>query len=230
MKIADSNKRGVVYIVVGEKYTEMAISSAQSMKQHNPDLPIHLFTDQHHTQSRYVDSSSLIDNPHKRSKVDYISESPFEETLYLDADTFILQNIEELYITLSKFDLAIAHAHKRNAKATLQKWNEDIPYAFPQMNSGVILYKKNRATNKLFQKWKSAYHNNNFKKDQVTLRELLWKSNLRFLILPPEYNIRFPKYMEFWSTEEVKPKILHYEEFTMFFNSIQKLKNKSLKK
>ena len=98
------------------------------------------------------------------------------------------------------------------------------------MNSGVILYKKNRATNKLFQKWKSAYHNNNFKKDQVTLRELLWKSNLRFLILPPEYNIRFPKYMEFWSTEEVKPKILHYEEFTMFFNSIQKLKNKSLKK
>ena len=47
MKIADSNKRGVVYIVVGEKYTEMAISSAQSMKQHNPDLPIHLFTVQH---------------------------------------------------------------------------------------------------------------------------------------------------------------------------------------
>ncbi len=217
--------KGVLYIAVGESYTEMAIASAKSIKHHNQNLKIHLFTDQQNIQSAYVDSFGIIDDPHRRSKVDYISESPFNETLYLDADTFILENIEGLFEILMRYDLAIAHAHKRNIEATLQNWRKDIPSAFPQMNSGVILYKKNDRTEKLFKDWKTAFHESDFKKDQVTLRELIWLSDLQVHILPPEYNIRFKKFLDVWTDQEVKPMILHFEEFTVFFKDYLKKKN-----
>jgi hypothetical protein len=160
-----------------------------------------------------VDSVSPIENPHVRSKIDYIHKTPFDRTLYLDADTRIVADITSLFDLLDRFDLAIAHAHQRNHFATQQIWNVDIPDAFPQMNGGVLLYNHQPETIRLLQDWQRAYHGHAFSKDQVTLRELLWKSDLRIAILPPEYNIRYKKYLDVWTDEEAKPYILHFPEY-----------------
>ena len=85
-----------------------------------------------------------------------------------------------------------------------------IPEAFPQLNGGVILYRANAAVHQMLADWKQAYHTAGFKWDQVTLRELLWKSDLRLFILPPEYNVRYSKYLEVWEADEARPKILHF--------------------
>jgi len=61
--------------------------------------------------------------------------------------------------------------------------------------------------------WSNAYHESEFDKDQVTLRELLWLSDLRIATLPPEYNLRFKKYLKIWEGDEAQPKILHFGEF-----------------
>lgn len=209
--------KGVVYVTSGSTYTRMAIASAETVKRHNPKIAIHLFTDQENISSPFINSVELITAPHRRSKVDYLHHSPFEQTLYLDADTFVLASLEEMFDVLTRFDIAMTHCHKRNIENTTQNWNVKIPYAFPQLNSGVVLYRKNDIVTKLFSEWQAAYHSSGFKKDQVTLRELVWLSNARLHILPPEYNIRFRKYLEIWTEEEVDAKILHDEEFTIFF-------------
>ncbi len=43
------------------------------------------------------DSSTKIHNPHIRSKVDYISETPFQRTLYLDADTRVCEDLTHMF-------------------------------------------------------------------------------------------------------------------------------------
>ena len=63
--------------------------------------------------------------------------------------------------------------------------------------------------------WRDAYYANldRFQMDQRTLRELLWLSDLRMAVLPPEYNVRYIKYHYLWSKQEATSKILHLQKF-----------------
>jgi hypothetical protein len=209
---ADSS-RGVVYIATGEKYVRATINSAESVKKHCSSLKVHLFTDLGEFSHECIDGVSIIENPHRRSKVDCLFKTPFERTLYLDSDTRIVDNIAEIFKLLDNFDVALAHAHARNHPATTEQWKTDIPYSFPQLNGGVILFKMNAKVESLLKQWREAYHTAGFKKDQVTLRELLWNSDLRLTILPPEYNIRYKKYLWIWRKNEAVPKILHLKKY-----------------
>ena len=76
-----------------------------------------------------------------------------------------------------------------------------------------MLFKSSPAVLELLRAWGPAYHSAGFKKDQVTLRELLWLSDLRIHILPPEYNVRYEKYMRVWEEKEAIPRILHFSAF-----------------
>ena len=64
-------------------------------------------------------------------------------------------------------------------------------------------------------KWKEAFHSAGIGKDQVTLRELLWLSDLNIYVLPPEYNVRYQKFVDIWARQptEAVPKILHMKKF-----------------
>jgi hypothetical protein len=88
-----------------------------------------------------------------------------------------------------------------------------LPDSFPQLNGGVILYRSNEAVRTFLAAWSSAYREAGFKKDQVTLRELLWQSPLQLYVLPPEYNVRYLRYAYFWQQEEARPLILHLRRF-----------------
>ena len=199
-----SESCGVLFIATGEMFVDASIRCARSILKHCPGLKIHIFCDkeQYHRLNLLRDnpfsSSEEIENPHVRSKVDYLPLSPFQRTLYLDADTMVLDDIREVFQLFDRFDIALAHAHIRNANKSFQKWNIQLPISFPQFNGGVICFRKSGEVLEFLDKWKNAYHTANFKKDQVTLRELLWNSDLRIVTLPPEYNIRFSKYLWVW--------------------------------
>jgi len=210
-----SDTRGVIYVACGESYVEAASASARSVRECSPALATHLFTDRAECAGSVFDGVTRIENPHRRAKVDCIVETPFDRTLYLDADTRVVEDISEMFELLDRFDLAIAHAHRRNHRNTSTVWNCELPESFPQMNSGVILFRRNDRTIELLGAWRDAFHHAGFAKDQVTLRELIWNSDLRVHILPPEYNVRYSKYLRFWEPAEAKPRILHYKSFNV---------------
>lgn len=220
----ENNNCGVIYIVTIHEspvYLKAAIASARSVRKFSPSIGIHVFTDSRGLDDLKslidfpFDSTGLIENPHYRSKVDYMTRSPFERTLYLDSDTIVVDDITGLFDLLDRFDVALVHAHNRNCYKTSQCWIINIPDSFPQYNSGVFLYKNSQAVISLLKRWRESFHHAGFKKDQVTLRELLWSSDLRVATLPPEYNIRHEKYIRLWkrSRKEAKPKILHMAKF-----------------
>lgn len=89
----------------------------------------------------------------------------------------------------------------------------------------MILYNNSERVMNFLHEWKESFHKASFKKDQVTLRELIYKSDLRISTLPPEYNIRYKKYIELWDKTEAKPKILHFKSY---HNSNKNIKNKNI--
>jgi hypothetical protein len=205
--------KGVIFIAAGSDYTRAANEAARSVRRHAPSLLIDLFTDTGDCAERIFDEVHRIESPHLRSKVDYIHKTRFSRTLYLDTDILVDADITEMFDVLERFDIAIAHAHTRNREATRTIWRKKVPDAFPQMNGGVILYRSTPPVLEFLRDWQQAYHEAGFKKDQVTLRELLWESDLRIHILPPEYNVRYEKYLSIWDEKEAVPRILHFARF-----------------
>jgi len=217
-------KSGVIYIVTTQKsliFIKSAIESARSALNMCPNLGRHIYTDKNGLEqiaklsdSPFSSTGEII-NPHYRSKVDYISQTPYERTLYLDSDTRIVADISEMFDLLNRFDIALAHGHKRakHKKDNSGKLIEKIPESFPQYNSGVILYKNSDEVRNFLKEWADNFHKAGFYKDQIALRYLLYMTKLRLATLPPEYNIRFKKYLKVWNHKEVSPKILHFQKF-----------------
>ena len=212
-KGSDVTENGVIFIAAGEAYVRAANRAAQSIKEHVSPIAIDLFTDASAVAADIFDQIHPIDDPHVRSKVDYLHHTRFQRTLYLDTDIRVVADISEMFNVLDRFDIAIAHAHARNRKETKTVWHFDIPDAFPQMNGGVLLFRSTPTVLDLLRAWQRAYHSAGFAKDQVTLRELLWLSDVRLHILPPEYNIRYERYLSFWEAREAIPRILHFPKF-----------------
>jgi hypothetical protein len=208
----------VIYIAVGAAFGRAASASARSIRRIHPDLPIALFADAAAQDDARVrdcfDRVLPIANPHRRSKVDYLGDSPFARTLYLDADTRVVAPIGDVFDVLERFDVALSHAHARNRERTNQVWRQELPASFPQFNGGVIAYRDSPEVKRFLTDWRESFHAAGFRKDQVTLRELLWSSSLRIATLPPEYNLRRPAYLAFWRRREAAPRILHLKSFT----------------
>ena len=143
--------------------------------------------------------------------MDYYSETPYQQTLFLDADTRVCEDISDMFDLLDRFDIAIAHAFERAKQ--WYKYEGDAPKIFSPLNSGVILYKKTDDVMDFFKTWKKAYHEDGRVADQMTLRSRLWESDVKLWVLPPEYNVR-PK-CELWAlrSAEITPKILHLDDF-----------------
>ena len=223
MSINRSNTRGVLYVATGLDYIKDAFKSARSVRKTNPLLPIHLFGDfQNYNLSLDVNASPFtswenIVDPHPRSKVDYISRTPFQETLFLDTDTRVLCDLTEAFDLLKQFDIALPHSPKREIVHKKKFKMIEMPRAFPEFNSGIIFFRSTPKTAEVFVRWRQRFLEIRSKRDQPALREVLWSSDLRIATLPPEYNVRFIKYILMWSKDEARPKILHLTYYRQGF-------------
>ena len=211
--------RGVVYIVFGEKYIKEAILSASTVKKYSPNLHITFLCDQK-IDSEFVDDFKKIKVNHIRPKVDYISFSPYDETLLLDSDTIVNYDITDIFDILKKYDLGICHdlARKRNNVSTLIPPYNEIPYCFPEVNPGVFVFKKSEQVESFFKMWRSYFYKYHgvWPYEQPTFRVALWESGVNFYILPPEYNIRSKqnrekqhKFHHEFGSQHLKERIFH---------------------
>ena len=83
------------------------------------------------------------------------------------------------------------------------------PYAFPQFNTGVVLYRRSDVVARLLSDWAQLFGEAKATRDQPILRDLLWESDIRFYVLPPEFNLRRVTLLDAWEPLDVAPTILH---------------------
>lgn len=221
---------GVIYIATGEKYVAEACQSVASLKRKMPNRSVTLFADQP-VQSQHFNHVILITNPQYSyiDKIQHIDQSLYENTLFLDTDTYICDVLDPLFSLLETFDLAVAHAPLRRQSS------RKIPSSFQGFNTGVIGFKKSPKFSQFAAKW-LLIHQKNLKRaissrknltDQKAFREAVFLSDLRFVTLTPEYNCRF----SFPGHLCGKVKILHgrHRDFEAFSQQInQQLESRFL--
>lgn len=202
-------KSGVIYIATGDnKYIDEAIKSTLSLKKHNPDISVALLTDMKKNINIFDEQILITDASHTfKDKIFNLEKSPYDSTLFLDTDTYICSSIEELFELSLEYDLALAHAPKRITQDYLTDFNHikqtNIPKSFPEFNTGVMLFNKNKKFSKMIEECKYLYkkYSQDYTvnlPDQIVFREAVYGSNISISTLTPEYNCRFifPTYVE----------------------------------
>lgn len=200
-------ERGVVYIATGEACRHEAIRSARSFRRHNPLVPIAIFT-----ETKFVDPifnyTLTIEEPDFSTvdKMRNLWKTPFQETVFLDADTFVTGDISQLFEILERVDFAGTHETARGF--WYKEFQGRIPDAFCELNGGMLVFKATPAVLEMLKDWYAAYLETTqwlsrygsskwmLTNDQPSLRHLLYhRRDVKLWVLPTEYNA-----LRFWGT------------------------------
>ena len=127
-------ERGVLYMVWGEGVESVLDRSMKSLRHFHPELPIHV--------ERMPTGSSFLD------KARMFACAPFEQTLFLDADTVVLDRLDFGFEMAQRFGLACCICEcpwaRRYGDGTLR--GDLVEY-----NTGVLFFAKAAAG--LFGEW-----------------------------------------------------------------------------
>lgn len=216
---------GILYAATGARHRAEAIASASRCKSLMPTIPIAIWTDSELSHPSF-DLIFVTPTPYYdyMDKVTGIPQTPFNHTLFLDTDTYVCTDVSALFGLLDRFEIVAAHASNRESTRSTYLIS-GVPAAFPEMNTGVLLYRSSQRITALFADWYQLFELDRlcFKEkaakdpcaslhdrlkppgDQSSFRHALFRSDLRIATLPPEYNFRFA-YSAFAGSEV---KILH---------------------
>ncbi len=190
---------GIIYSAAGELYVTEAIRSARSSLRYNT-IPHVLFS----SVAREQEGLSVIRfEPTGKPYADKIANmrrSPFERTLYLDTDTYVIDEIAHLLRLLERFDLVVAFTAEGRGPH-----DPEVPPAFYEFNTGVFAWRANERTARFLRAWEETYldwyeHGDPFptpgggsragRADQLAFRRCAWESDVSIFVLAPEYNFR----------------------------------------
>jgi len=197
MRDVDGTK-GILYIAIGEKYINQAILSAKITKSNiGSDINITLVTTEP-VECPYIDQVKPVldtdiesDRLIKQSKVSGLLETPYEKTLYMDTDAYVIENVDEIFEMLETIDLALAIDPTEFGLRHLNMNPDDIPNCFPEYDTAVIAYKNKRNVQSFIQDWKTYHSDASIERDQVSFRATLFRNSekIKFSCLSkPLYN------------------------------------------
>ena len=179
--------QGILYVGTGKRYQEEIALSIRSLRAAMPDIPITVFSDESPPNELSDVNWQIIADPTYSflDKVRYFRETPYQKTLFLDTDTFVLESLDSVFTLLDQFDLAATHEVAREHDLV-----EPLPDSFPELNTGVLAYRKNPEVWEFFETFLTRYEPLAQKVigDQTLFRPCLYHSNLRFYVLPSEFN------------------------------------------
>ncbi len=189
----DAPTQGIIYVATGARFVAECIQSLHSLRRFAPALDVTVFTDLPGDLREFTDDPhthcGVLPNPQGNfaDKTAAFQLSPYEKTLFLDADTTICRDPSEVFQLLDQFDIA----------ATMETYQPrplpDVPEVFPEFNAGAILYRRSPAMAQFLLAWDNLYaaHKklaNPIKGEQPAFREVLYRSELRFSPLPVVFN------------------------------------------
>jgi hypothetical protein len=194
---------GIMYSSFGEQYIAEAVRSARSSLRHN-QLPHVLFAAGEVADPppglsvvrfEQISSDPFVD------RIANMRRSPFERTLYLDSDTFVIEPVTDVLDVLDNYDVAVAHARHLGLN------DPEVPPAFAEFNCGVVAWRASERVAAFLQAWEETYRawlerdvlegqlgdpnpSRSGIGDQPAFRRCAWQHGMRVYVLPPEYNLR----------------------------------------
>jgi hypothetical protein len=195
---------GIMYSCFGEKYIAEAARAARSSLRHN-NVPHLIFAAGEVRDPppgvtvvgfEPISSAPFVD------RIANMRRSPFERTLCLDTDTFVVDEMLDVFKLLDHYDLALAQAPAYRGLD-----DPEVPAPFPEFNCGVVAWRASESVAAFLRSWEETYRtwlvedvlpglngdahpSRSEIGDQPAFRRCAWQHGMRVATLPPEYNLR----------------------------------------
>jgi Nucleotide-diphospho-sugar transferase len=179
---------GFCYVANTEGYIQEALRSAASLRRASPGHPVAmiaprtLFRDHPDILSWIELPANIPAGPIVKAAARF---APYDRVIFIDTDTFITDDLSDLFLILDAFDIAAAHEPTRG-------WDYPTPApgAFCELNTGVLVFRNSDKIAQLFSDWTANYAAIGLKNDQPAFRLTLWqRPDIRIATLPSEYNM-----------------------------------------
>lgn len=222
---------GILYVATGKKYLEEAVASAKTLRAVSPKTSICLITD-HHFHHEVFDHVKVIgfdvaDDGSWKSNLVYkivgIQNSPYDRTVFLDTDMYIVEAFDEVFETLDHFDVLACLDYYDQSKVYAE--GKAVP-VFTPYNTGMLVYRKNEITGKFLKDWQTYYQKGKeiYWSDQPAFMESLLYNPVKMYILHSSFNFRFLFNLGFLENEKVR--IIHGRATEAEFKIIAERVNK----
>lgn len=190
--------KGVVYIALGEQAQKEAEKSVVALKRHNPKLLVYILNNpnalfEQSPLPSLVDASNMVLS--RWAKVSLDLWSPFDMTLYIDADTRPRGNVYPGFAMLRDgWELILApstnqgydwlwHVTEAEQERTKRLWDCQ-PL---QLQAGVMFFRKNKAMKKFFNGWRTAWMQYRGQ-DQGAMLRALYRNPIKIMLLGRAWN------------------------------------------
>jgi hypothetical protein len=190
---------GAIYVITqDERYLNLLRTSVESLKCAMPDLPITVFSQfpvECECLDRVVPIKTAGDGFYDKARL--MLDSPYDRTIFLDADIYVVEPFPELFTPLDRFDCAATHEEYLNTDWSNNHPRPDIPVSFPEFNTGVLVYKRSAEMHRTLQQWSEFYREYLEKNpgrpinDQPFFRAAAYYGEARMATLSREYNCKF---------------------------------------
>lgn len=183
-------RKGILYIATDEDYLEQAELSAKVLQQ-TMDIPIGVVSNQE-VSSPYFDEV-IIDEVSRENfddKPRNIHQTPFDKTIYIDTDIYIISNIEEIFDMLDHVDIATT-IDPNEFELRIEGTNpKNIPESYPIYQTGLIAFNSDEKVLDFFKKWEQIHTTSDIERDQTSFRVALYYHGhqIRHATISPNYN------------------------------------------
>jgi len=190
---------GAIYIVTqDERYLNLLRASAESLRKAMPDLPVTVFS-QFPIKGSQFDEVRIIEATADGfyDKARLMLQSPYRQTIFIDADIYVVRPFQELFALLERFDCAAVQEEYLNTDWFNHYPRPDIPVSYPEFNTGILVYRRSPAMDWVFENWsqlhKKFLDDNPGKatNDQPFFRAAAYYGDARIATLGREYNCKF---------------------------------------
>jgi hypothetical protein len=191
--------QGAIYIVTqDERYLNLLSASAESLKKAMPCLPITVFS-QFPVEGPHFDDVRIVEAAGDGfyDKARLMLQSPYQHTIFVDADIHVVRPFSELFALLDRFDCAATHEEYLNTDWLNHYPRPDIPPSYPEFNTGILVYRRSSAMDRVFETWSALYKQfldenpGKATNDQPFFRAAAYCGDARITTLGREYNCKF---------------------------------------
>lgn len=185
--------QGALYVAVGRKAGLEARTAVESLRYHS-DLDVMVIGDQRIPGTQYCEFTGE-GKPGRWAKVNLDIISPWDQTLFLDADTRVRNDVSLGFRLLDRgWDMVmvgsipqgedvLTHATSVEREITLL----EIPLDPYQFNTGVMWFRKSESVRRFFAKWRKEWRR--FRGvDQGAFLRALNRSPMAIALLGRPYN------------------------------------------
>lgn len=189
---------GVIFSAYGEQAIVQAVHSINSLRRSNPDLPVCVLTDETKPFRTIAQHVCRFDSDRfgRLAKLSVDLLSPFDYTLYLDADTRVHFPLDLFFVALQSgwefiatFSANQGDMWMLHLKQAYREAAEDfIGYQNAQMQGGVFAFRKTKPVQAFFGNWRRFFSEGDGEHDQDALQKALHVQPMKTYYLGRDFN------------------------------------------